>query len=50
MTKDEFLYDHDLDSVLDLLSRYVALETGQHQEDNVETSKVQQVNAKEFFL
>ena len=50
MTKDEFLYDHDLDSVLDLLSRYVALETGQYQEGNVKTSKVQKVNAKEFFL
>ena len=50
MTKEEFLYDHDLDSVLDLLSRYVAMETGQYQEDKTKTSKVRKVNAKEFFL
>ena len=51
MTKHEFLYDHDLDSVVDLILQYQKVHYGNSEmEDKPHSSKAQLVDAKEFFL
>lgn len=46
MTKDEFLYDHDHDSIVDLLNRHIELHFGkQNSESEIKTVN----NPREFF-
>ena len=48
MTKDEFMFDHDYDMVVDLINREIELRTPKQTEDKeVEHSKTHK--AKEFF-
>ena len=48
MTKDEFMFDHDYDMVVDLINREVELRTPtEEQNKEVEHSKTHK--AKEFF-
>lgn len=46
MTKDEFLFDHDHDSIVDLLNRHIELRFGkQNSESEIKTVN----NPREFF-
>lgn len=48
MTKDEFMFDHDYDMVVDLINREIELRTPTENKDKeVEHSKTHK--AKEFF-
>ena len=48
MTKDEFMFDHDYDMVVDLINREIELRTPSEKQDKeVEHSKTHK--AKEFF-
>lgn len=48
MTKDEFMFDHDFDMVVDLINREIDLRTPQEEKNKkVEHSKTHK--AREFF-
>ena len=51
MTKHEFLYDHDIDSVVDLIKRHREFHGAEEpsQEDNSPSDKLEFVDPKEFF-